>query len=322
MASIAAQNGHEVSAFIRQQERCDAMNSSRRNAHAKGLEHFILSDRITAVSSVEEACRGASIIVNALPAQTGPSFISENKSNIPEEAIFCSTSKGLFLDDKCLLSEAMAKAFGRPQALAVLSGPSFAKQMMENHPTAVVVASEMLCHAAMIQRAFSGPRFRIFTSQDVIGVELGGALKNPLAIGAGMLEGRGLGSNTMAAYLTRATRELQTLCVVLGGKAETVHGLSGVGDLMLTAYGDLSRNRACGMRLANGEPLKELLRDTTVEGVPTAHVALHLAHQHNVELPIFKCIAQILDDSLTLDKAIDLMMSCPLGTEEASPGES
>eukprot|EP00929_Paragymnodinium_shiwhaense_P031643 TRINITY_DN17683_c0_g1_i1.p1 TRINITY_DN17683_c0_g1~~TRINITY_DN17683_c0_g1_i1.p1 ORF type:complete len:372 (-),score=77.51 TRINITY_DN17683_c0_g1_i1:162-1277(-) len=319
MASLAAQNGHEVKAYVRNQEQRDAINNKRRNPKAKGLEDFELSPNITAVASVKEACKDAAIIMHALPAQTTPEFIREHRLVIPEKAVFCSTSKGLYLAKKCLLSEAMMEAFDRAQPLAVLSGPSFAKQIMEGHPTVVVVASKLLYHAVTVQRALSGSKFRIYTSQDLIGVELGGALKNPLAIGAGMIEGTGFGINTMAAYLTRATRELQMLCTAMGGKPETVNGLSGVGDLMLTAFGDLSRNRTCGMRLAKGEKLEDILQGTTVEGVPTAGVAMHFAHMCNLTLPIFSLVSGLLDGSIKQDMALKLLMERPLGSEDSMP---
>merc|ERR1712060_1000766 len=188
----------------------------------------------------------------------------------------------------------MCAAFDREQPLAVLSGPSFAKQIIQKTPTVVVVASKQLEHAVKVQHALSCPSFRIYASEDLVGVELGGALKNPLAIGAGMIEGAGMGINTMAAYLTRACRELRLICIAMGGKPETVNGLSGIGDLMLTAFGELSRNRTCGIRLAKGEELQDILAETTVEGVPTAEVAMDFAHRCNLQLPIFAAVASVL----------------------------
>merc|ERR1712060_530548 len=209
----------------------------------------------------------------------------------------------------------MCAAFDREQPLAVLSGPSFAKQIIQKTPTVVVVASKQLEHAVKVQHALSCPSFRIYASEDLVGVELGGALKNPLAIGAGMIEGAGMGINTMAAYLTRACGELQRLCIAMGGKPETVNGLSGIGDLMLTAFGDLSRNRTCGIRLAKGEKLTEILAATTVEGVPTAKVAMHYAAMCNLDLPIFGAVSGILDGTVSPEEALKLTMDRPLSSE-------
>jgi len=315
MATLAARAGHRVKAFARDPAQREAINNGHRNPKAKTMEDFDLPDNIEAVASVEEACSGAAIIMHALPAQSTPAFIREHRSVIPQDAIFCSTAKGLYLQDKCLLSEAMESAFDRQQPLAVLSGPSFAKQIMEGQPTVVVVAAVELQTAMTVQRALSSSRFRVYASDDLVGVELGGALKNPLAIGAGMIEGAGFGINTMAAYLTRACRELQMICTEMGGKPQTVNGLSGIGDLMLTAFGELSRNRTCGIRLAKGETLQDILATTTVEGVPTAGCAMHFAQKYSMELPIFSAVSGVLDGSIGIKDAMLLLMNRPLGTE-------
>lgn len=319
MAVLAARNSHNVSLYARKPEVCAAINSEHKNPNAKTLESYELSPLIVATNSIEEACKDAEIILHALPAQTTPDFIRENLAVIPPKAVFCWTSKGLYLKNKCFLSEAIEEAFGegRKQPLAILSGPSFAKQIVEAHPTAVVVASRLLYHAVTVQRALSGVSFRVYTSQDLTGVELGGALKNPLAIGAGLIEGKGLGINTMAFFLTRACKELQQLCVAMGGRAETVNGLSGIGDLMLTAFGDLSRNRTCGMRLARGDSLEKILGEATVEGVPTAEVAMHFAKKCGLEdqLPIFSTVCALLNGSVKLEDVQQRLMSRPLGTE-------
>merc|ERR1712048_605868 len=196
-----------------------------------------------------------------------------------------------------------------------LSGPSFAKQIVQEFPTVVVVASKDINQAVEVRDALSNSSFRIYASDDLVGVELGGSLKNPLAIGAGLIEGAGYGINTMAAYLTRACRELRLICVAMGGRPETVNGLSGIGDLMLTAFGELSRNRTCGMRLAKGETLESILATTTVEGVPTAEVASHFASMCNLDLPIFSAVNGILSGTIDAANAPQLLMSRPLGTE-------
>jgi len=189
---------------------------------------------------------------------------------------------------------------------------------MRAFPTAVVVASRLLYHAVSIQRWFSSLTFRVYTTQDVVGVQLGGALKNPLAVGAGMIEGMGMGINTMAAYVTRSSLELQTLCVAMGGQAQTISGLAGVGDLMLTAFGSLSRNRRCGTRLVQGEKLEDILQTMTVEGVPTAAVAVHYAHMCGLELPLFSTVHGILEGQVDPKDAQQMLMGRPLGTERIS----
>merc|ERR1719367_233493 len=148
---------------------------------------------------------------------------------------------------------------------------------------------------------------------DLVGVELGGALKNPLAIAAGLIEGKGLGINTMAAFVTRSSQELQALARAMGGHELTVSGLSGVGDLMLTSFGDPSRNRTCGMRLVAGETMEQICATTTVEGVPTAQVAVHFADMCDLDLPIFRTIAAVLRGDMTPDEGMQSLLSRPVG---------
>jgi glycerol-3-phosphate dehydrogenase (NAD+) len=177
------------------------------------------------------------------------------------------------------------------------------------------VASKKLYHATAIQRLLSNQSFRIYTTQDVVGVQLGGALKNPLAVGAGMIEGMGLGINTMSAFVARSCVELTQLCIAMGGDPQTIAGLSGVGDLMLTAFGNLSRNRTCGMRLVKGEKLTDILKDMTVEGVPTAAVAVYYADQCGLDCPLFRCADAIISGKMSPDQAKVALMSRPLGKE-------
>lgn len=313
MATCAARNGHSVMIYVRDPAQAESINVGHRNS--KYLTEFELLPQITSTTSVAEAVDGAALILSALPAQLTPNFLAEHKDTIPPDVVFCSTSKGLYLPTKQLLSEAIHAALGRPQPLAFLSGPSFAIEIMKGYPTAVVVASRLLYHAVSIQRWMSNLTFRVYTTQDTVGVELGGALKNPLAVGAGMIEGMGLGINTMAAYVTRSTRELQLLCIAMGGQADTIAGLSGIGDLMLTAFGSLSRNRTCGARIIAGEKLEDILANTTVEGVPTAKVAVHFADMCGLELPLFAAVNDILEGTLSPAQAQQALMSRPLGTE-------
>eukprot|EP01041_Mallomonas_annulata_P003172 gene3172-6257_t len=301
IATLAARNGHQVFLYARDPKQASAINETRRNP--KHLSEFELPNTIQAVSSIDEALADTTIILLTLPAQMVPEWLSENKEKILPKALICNTAKGLYLKERRLLSDAVTDALGRDQPYAVLSGPSFALEIMQQMPTAVVVASKYQYHAITIQRVLASSIFMVYTSQDVIGVELGGALKNPLAIGAGIIQGLGLGVNTMAAYVTRSSLELQQLCRAMGGEAQTISGLSGVGDLMLTAFGELSRNRSLGRRLTGGETVDTLTHEMTVEGVPTALVAVHLADRCGLDLPIFRAVAAILSGHLSAKEA-------------------
>mmetsp|Transcript_7241 Transcript_7241/g.27634 ORF Transcript_7241/g.27634 Transcript_7241/m.27634 type:complete len:357 (-) Transcript_7241:103-1173(-) len=313
MATVAARNGHEVCLYARDPDQVASINEQRRNN--KAMSEFEIPENVYATTSVEEACEGAAFVIVALPAQRTPDFLKKYRHCIAPQVPLCITGKGLYLPTRKLLGDAIRDAMERDQCLAYLSGPSFAKEIMDMQPTAVVVACTNLSKAEFIQRVLSSLWFRVYTSTDVVGVQLGGALKNPLAIGAGMIEGKGKGFNTMAAYVTKAQLELQKLTIAMGGEPTTVSGLSGVGDLMLTAFGSLSRNRTTGVRLARGDLLDDILKDMTVEGVPTAAVAVHFADQHGLELPIFRTVAAILDRSLPLDQAHLALMGRPLRQE-------
>jgi len=313
MAMVAARKGHSVTIYARDEAQVSSINTAHRNP--RYLSDFELPENIIATSSVEDALDGASLCMLAIPAQKIPDFMKLHKEAIPPTTILCNTSKGLYLPTKQLLSEAILEALGRDQPLAILSGPSFAIEIMRAHPTAVTVASKLLYNAVAVQRWLSSMSFRIYTTQDTIGVELGGALKNPLAVGAGMIEGQGLGINTLAAFVTRSSRELSTLCVAMGGNPDTVSGLSGIGDLCLTCFGDISRNRACGQRLVKGETLEDILATTTVEGVPTAAVAVFYAELCGLDLPLFSAVHAILDGKLKPEEAQQMLMGRPLGRE-------
>jgi glycerol-3-phosphate dehydrogenase (NAD+) len=315
MATVAGRRGHRVILWARDAAQVQTMKETRRNPKY-GMDEFELPENILPTNSLEEACQGADILILALPAQRVPEFCRQHVSLIEEKTVLCNTAKGLYVPTEQLLSDAVLEAMDRPdQPYAVLSGPSFAVEIMQGMPTAVVVASKLLYHAVKVQRAMSSLTFRIYSSQDLVGVQLGGALKNPLAVGAGMIEGAGFGINTLAAYVTRSSNELRSLCIAMGGHPDTITGLSGVGDLMLTAFGSLSRNRTLGKRLMEGEKLDDLLKEKTVEGVPTAKVAVAYAKQCGLDTPFFEAIHKLLSGEVNPAEAQMLLMNRPLKSE-------
>mmetsp|Transcript_16138 Transcript_16138/g.32144 ORF Transcript_16138/g.32144 Transcript_16138/m.32144 type:complete len:384 (+) Transcript_16138:25-1176(+) len=259
MATCAARNGHDVVMYVRDEAQAASINTQ--NINSKYLSNFTLLPNISASTNLAEANSGASLFMHCLPCQLTPKWLAANRDVIPADVCICSTAKGLYLETKQLLGDAMLAALERPQPLAFLSGPSFAAEIMKGDPTAVVVAAEKLYYATAVQKFLSCECMRLYVTQDVVGVQLGGALKNPLAIGAGMIEGLGLGINTMSAFVARSCNELHQLCVAMGGAKNTISGLSGVGDLMLTAFGNLSRNRTCGMRLVKGEKVRVCVKE-------------------------------------------------------------
>jgi len=317
MAHVAAQQGdnqHTVTMYARDSSQAAAINSTRRNP--KYLSDYELPRNITATSSVSECIFEADIIMLCLPAQKTPDFLREHRDLISPSSVLCCTAKGLYVPTSQLLADAIRDALERESdKLCFLSGPSFAVEIMKNMPTSVVVASKYLYTAVKVQRALSSKTFRVYSSQDMIGVQLGGALKNPLAIGAGLVEGLGYGINTLAAYVTRSCCELQLICAAMGGNENTISGLSGVGDLMLTAFGSLSRNRKFGIRIANGEKLEDILGDYTVEGVPTATVAVKFADDCGLDVPIFRAVESIITGKAKVEDLSDSLMNLPLRME-------
>lgn len=310
IATVAARAEHDVLLYARSEVVVAGVNERHHNPHY--LSKYALSPLIRATSDLPLALGFGDLLVLAIPTQAVPGWLAEHKHLISPTLLLCNTSKGLYLADKELLSEAVLRALDRDQPYALLSGPSFASEIMDGSPTAVVVASRRLYHAVTVQRMFSSLIFRCYATQDLIGVELGGALKNPLAIGAGMIEGLGMGINSMAAYVTMSSIELQSLCKAMGGEPQTISGLAGVGDLMLTAFGEQSRNRSLGKRLTQGEKLEDVTREMTVEGVPTAFVAIHFADKCGLDLPIFRTVAAILSGDMKIEDAHVHLMGRPL----------
>jgi glycerol-3-phosphate dehydrogenase (NAD(P)+) len=217
------------------------------------------------------------------------------------------------------MSQIIGDVLHRPLSLAVISGPTFAKEVASFEPTALVVASSRASVAEAIQAAFSGPTFRLYTSTDITGVEIGGSIKNVIAIGAGVLHGMGFGHNAMAALITRGLAEMTRLAVAMGGKPLTLAGLAGLGDLVLTCTGDLSRNRTVGTQLAHGRKLDEIVSSMKMvaEGVKTTSAAVELADRYAIEMPICRQMLQMLQFGLPPREAIRQLMERSLKGESA-----
>jgi glycerol-3-phosphate dehydrogenase (NAD(P)+) len=218
------------------------------------------------------------------------------RPHLPAAATIVSTTKGLEAGTLLRMSELLVETVGTAHPVAVLSGPSFASEVAKGLPTAVVVAAADAQTVALVQEEFRGRYLRLYGSDDVVGVEIGGALKNVIAIAAGVVEGMGLGPNAQAALVTRGLAEITRLASALGGKRETLSGLAGLGDLVLTCHGALSRNRHVGIELAQGRRLDDIVgtMKMVAEGVRTTQAALDLGLRHDIELPIAAQIADVL----------------------------
>jgi glycerol-3-phosphate dehydrogenase (NAD(P)+) len=251
------------------------------------LPGFALPDNVRITTSLDEAASGAATILGVMPSQHARRTYQQLRPALNSSQTFVSATKGLENNSLQRISQVISEVVGTSQ-IAVLSGPTFAREVAGGEPAAVVVASEDGELARAVQQAFSTPLFRLYTNSDPVGVEIGAALKNVIAIGAGVCQGLGLGSNTMAALITRGLAEITRLAVSLGGEARTLAGLAGLGDLVLTCTGDLSRNRRVGIELARGRTLEDIVSSMRMvaEGVQTTAAAVELARRQGVDMPI------------------------------------
>lgn len=263
-------------------------------------------------ASLADAVKGAGLVVSVSPSQFVGKVMAEASPLLHPEALMVSASKGIEMTTLRRMDQVLASVLpaGLMDRFCVLSGPSFAAEVARGVPTAVVVASTSREARLEAQHLFSTERFRVYTSPDVIGVELGGAVKNVIALAAGVVAGLGFGHNTQAALMTRGLAEITRLGLAMGAEAETFSGLAGMGDLVLTCTGDLSRNRTVGVRLGQGEPLEVILQDmrAVAEGVRTTPGVRALALRHGVEMPIVHQVNELLEGRTTPDAAVRSLM--------------
>jgi glycerol-3-phosphate dehydrogenase (NAD(P)+) len=310
LAKVLADKGHRTTLWGRNAEHAAAIERDRRNN--KYLPDAPLADTLHASSDLAAAVKGKRFIVSVVPSHTTRAVLKEAGASIDGEAIIVSASKGIENDSLETMDDVMKAVLpGKLGArLTFLSGPSFAKEVGKSLPTAVVVGSRDRHLAEAAAELFRGERFRVYTSDDVPGVELGGALKNVMAIAAGMIDGLGLGHNTRAALITRGLAEITRLAVRKGANPLTLAGLAGMGDLILTCTGDLSRNRTVGIGLGQGKKLAEVLASMSqvAEGVKTTKSAYDLSHKVGVEMPITEAVYQVLYEDRPAKDAVPALM--------------
>jgi glycerol-3-phosphate dehydrogenase (NAD(P)+) len=274
---------------------------------------------VRASTKLEEVMHEAQIVVGSGPSAHTRAIFVLALPHLSPDAVFLSATKGLEPATHLRMSEVISQVINARflPAVAVLSGPSFAAEAALGQPTAVVLASPDPALGAFLQEEFSGPAFRLYTNDDVLGVELAGAMKNVMAIAAGACQGLGLGANSLAALITRGLAEMTRLVVALGGRSETLSGLAGMGDLILTSYGAQSRNRRVGFQLGQGRSLPEILAGMTMvaEGVGTSAALLALAKESRIELPITEQVHSILHLGNSPREAIRAIMERPLKRE-------
>ena len=279
----------------------------------------VIPESVRCTNSFADALVGAEIVVSVMPSHHTRGVFEAMQPYLHPEMLFVSATKGIENDSLLRMTEVIAEVLNggdKPfcPRISALSGPSFAKEVAKGDPTAVSIASADPVLAACAQQQFSDPYFRVYTNDDLIGVELGGALKNIIAIAAGVLFGQELGHNTVAALITRGLAEITRLVVACGGKASTMSGLAGLGDLVLTCTGGLSRNRTVGVELGRGRKLEEIIagmHGMVAEGVLTTNAAVGLARKANVEMPITEQMHAILQQGKSVEEAIRDLMRRP-----------
>jgi glycerol-3-phosphate dehydrogenase (NAD(P)+) len=279
--------------------------------HPRFFGDFRLASGIRTEPDLESAVQDKAAVVVALPSTAVRPVARAARSAVPEDALVVSTSKGLEQETLLRMSEVLAEEWGRLERITVLSGPSFALEVLRGLPTAVTAAGPTLSAARRACDLYHHGAMRVYTSTDLVGVELGGVLKNVIALAAGVTDGFGMGNNARAALLTRGLAEIRRLVVALGGQAATVTGLSGLGDLLLTATGDLSRNRQVGLRLGRGESLEQILADLdqVAEGVLTARSGLELARNQQVEVPLIEETQRFLQGEHSVAEAVRRLLA-------------
>ena len=315
LAVHLARVGHEVRLWARDEALVRDMHARR--ANAVYLPDVTLPDGLSVTGAIEDAVRETELVVSAIPSHGCRAVMRAAEPFLLPNTTIVSATKGLEADTLLRMSEVIAHEVGPLRPVVVLSGPSFAVEVARQLPTAVLAASHDPAATDFVQEEFRGPSFRLYGSADVIGVEIGGALKNVIAIAAGVVEGLGLGHNALAAVITRGLAEVTRLACAAGGRRETLSGLSGLGDLVLTCTGGLSRNRHVGIELARGRRLADVLAGMKMvaEGVRTTTAALALGQRYGVELPIATQMDDVLAGRSDVRTAVEALMIRPQRAE-------
>jgi len=315
LADLLCARGDEVVLWAHEQEVADEIN--RRHRNDLFLPDSPLQPALAATTDCFAAVGGAEVVISAAPSHVVRQVMGAASGGIPANAVVVSASKGLEPRTHLRMSEVLAQVLAPGTAVAALSGPTFAREVYERQPAAAVVAAASDRTARRAQEVVGAPYFRLYTNDDLTGVELAGALKNVVAIAAGILDGMGMGHNTRAALITRGLAEITRLGVAMGARPATFAGLAGMGDLLLTATGPLSRNRSLGFEVGRGRTLEEITarRLSVAEGVGTARAAVELAAQVGVDLPIAREVACVLFEGKPLKDAIGELMERSLKSE-------
>lgn len=314
LADLLATNGCDVRLWAFEPDVAEAVNERRQNP--RFLPGVSLAPGVRATNVLMEALDAAALVVYAVPSAHLRAVARSGAADVPRTAVLAVATKGIEQDSLALMTD-VVEAEVRARAVVAVSGPSFAAEVAARQPTAVVAASRDVVAAQLVQETLSSAAFRVYTHDDVTGVELGGALKNVMAVATGIAEGVGLGFNSRAALITRGLAEMTRLGVALGAHEGTFAGLAGMGDLVLTCTGALSRNRAVGLAVGRGATLEQALagKETVAEGVATARSARALAQREGVEMPIVETVYRVLFEGYPARNGVIELMARGLRAE-------
>ena len=310
LANILAEKGFDISLWVREEELYRIIRETRENAFF--LPGIKLAQNIMPTNSIEEAVKNRAVVLCVIPSHGVRDIFAQASKFLSKDAIIVNASKGIEQETLLTVSQILMRILPKSfhKNLSVLSGPTFAKEVSRKLPTAICVAANKKAVAEKVQQVFNTNYFRVYTNSDMIGVEISGALKNVIAIAAGISDGLSLGMNARAALITRGLSEISRLGISMGADAATFTGLSGLGDLVLTCTGELSRNRSVGMMIGKGGKLKDILSEMKMvaEGVKTAKAAYELAKKYEVEMPITEQVYYVLyKNKSPKDAVMDLM---------------
>jgi len=315
--ALLCARSHDVTLWARDPQIADAVNRLHRNP--RYLSDVHLPEAVRATTDLAEALGSRELVILAVPSHGVRDVMRQAGPHLDPEAVLVSTVKGIEVETGMTMDAVLAQVLDarfQPR-LVFLSGPSFAREIAQQRPTAVTLASRVESYAIAVQASLSCPWFRCYSHDDVVGVEVGGAVKNVIAIAVGICDGLSLGLNARAGVMTRGLREMTRLGVALGANPLTFQGLSGMGDLVLTCTGDLSRNRRVGLELAKGRSAKEIVggMSQVAEGVRTTYAVCGLAEKHGVEMPIAAAMRRVLEGECTPAEAAQQLMTRQLRSE-------
>lgn len=300
-------NGHNVTVWSAIPEEIELLKETHINP--KYLKDTIIPEQIHLTADLVDAVKGADVIVMAVASKFVRSTAKRLVGLIPDGQIIVNLAKGIESDSLFTMTQVISDELPAVN-VCVLSGPSHAEEVAKKMPTLVTIAGENIDTAKFLQGIFASPVFRVYTSEDVLGIEVGGALKNVIALAAGMADGIGYGDNVKAALITRGIKEISRLAIQMGAKAETLYGLSGMGDLIVTCASMHSRNRRAGILIGQGKTMDEAVKEVemVVEGIVSAQAAMQLAEKYGVEMPIVTQVNKVLFENKSVREAVDNLM--------------